>query len=521
MFSQRVLRTSLLLLSCLLLTLYYPRAISAGQTEKTSVLLMYDSLAIGTPKEGNIEAIQRILASFGAQVTLTSYDRYEEGTLLKFDKVITIRNADDVTQIPEFFNQDMNEYDGEYMHIGNGLPANIRKEMNIEDQLLDQDTIRLVIGQFSQNSIKANSISYITKFVGTSYGQITSEKRKTNSPYGVLYGKFAYIPYMVKGNLSEQAIAYVLKDWLSVKTPSHNYVLYNEIYPFSDLDLLNEMADRMYEAGIPFIVSVQPVLNNLDFPAMQRYLEALKHVQSRNGSLIVNAPVVNSTISQDITVLKSQMSSFLNALAGYGIVPMGVGTELYWAYDQHYTGNGLSFFDSGIFFPNNRLMYRAQTATSSVFTSSMYTMKAEEISKYNISTKMLDPLPMNTAFVYPFPVDRKALEATMDTLLSSWTTFADFKNEPHTVRTETNEMTSRSGHLQINGQAIFLNNNIVEIDSDHAYVQEVKKSFTTLFSVQNNIFIVLILTTLLIFIVFLIIGYRLYKRKFTHHGRSL
>ena len=60
---------------------------------------------------------------------------------------------------------------------------------------------------------------------------------------------------------------------------------------------------------------------------------------------------------------------------------------------------------------------------------------------------MLDPLPMNTAFVYPFPIDRKALEATMDTLLSSWTTFADYKNEPHTVRTETNEMTSRSGHL--------------------------------------------------------------------------
>ena len=60
MFSQRVLRTSLRLLSCHL-TLFYPRANSAGQTEKTSVLLMYDSLAIGTPKEGNIEAIQRIL----------------------------------------------------------------------------------------------------------------------------------------------------------------------------------------------------------------------------------------------------------------------------------------------------------------------------------------------------------------------------------------------------------------------------------------------------------------------------
>lgn len=521
MISQRVLRTSLLLIICLMLPLFSPSVTSADQTEKTSVLLMYDSLANGTPREGNVEAVQRILASFGVQVTLTSYDRYEEGTLLKFGKVIMIRNSDDLSKMPELFKQDMNEYVGEYMHIGNGLPPNIRQEMNIEVQLLDQDTIRLAIGQLSQSSLTANSISYITKFAGTSYGQITSEKMKTNSPYGVIQGKYAYIPYLLKGNLSEQAAAYVVKDWLSVKTPSQNYVLFNEIYPFSDLDLLNEMADRLYDAGIPFIASVQPVLNNLDFPAMKRYLEALKHLQSRNGSLIVNAPVVNSTISQDITILKAQMSAFLNALAGYGIVPMGVGTELYWTYDQHYTGNGLSFFDSGIIFPNQRLMYRAQTTTSSVFASSVYTMKAEELSKYTMSNRILDPLPMNTAFVYPFPVDHKALETTMDTLRSSWTTIADYKNGVHTVRTETNELTSHRGHLQINGHAIVLNNNIVEIDSDHAYVQEVKKSFTTLFSVQNNIFIVLILMTLFVFMVFLIIGYRMYKRKFMHQERSL
>ena len=97
----------------------------------------------------------------------------------------------------------------------------------------------------------------------------------------------------------------------------------------------------------------------------------------------------------------------------------------------------------------------------------------------------------------------------------------DYKNEEHSVRTVKNELTSHNGHLQINGQAIALNNTIAEIDSDHAYVQEVKKSFTTLFSVQNNIFIVLILVTLLIFMVFLIIGYRMYKRKFTHQERSL
>ncbi|KRE93107.1 hypothetical protein ASG89_06270 [Paenibacillus sp. Soil766] len=519
MHKQRWQRTIFFLLCCLLLMVCYPVTTSANQPEKTSVLLVYDSLAKGTAKEGNVEAVQRLLASFSVQVTVTSYDSYEKGTLLKFSKVISMRNLADMSPTIDFFNQDMNEYVGEYMHIGYGLPATIRQDMDLEIDMLDQDSLHLAIGQFSQSSITASNIVYITKFTGTSFGEITSERKKITSPYGVLHGKYTYIPYMVSGNLSEQAAAYVLKDWLAIKTISHNYVLLNEIYPFSDLNMLSELADRLYEGGIPFIVSVQPVLTNLDFPATQRYLEAIKHIQSRNGSIVVNAPVVNSTISQDITILKSQMSSFLNALSAYGIVPLGIGTELYWTYDQHYIGNGLSFFQSGIIFPNQRLMYRAQTSTSSAFTSAMYTIQAKEISKYAVSSKMMDPLPMNTAFVYPFPVDRKGLEATIDTIFSSWTTFADYKRQEHRVRTDTNEMSSQSGHLQINGQAIALNNKVAEIDSDHAYVQEVKKSFTTLFSVQNNIFIVLILTTLLIFMVFLIIGYRMYKRKFMQQER--
>ena len=93
----------------------------------------------------------------------------------------------------------------------------------------------------------------------------------------------------------------------------------------------------------------------------------------------MNAPVVNSTISQDITVLKSQMSYFLNALAGYGIVPMGsalttIGHMTNITQEMVY----LSLIQAS-FSHNNRLMYRAQTTIQVCFTSSMYTMKAEEL----------------------------------------------------------------------------------------------------------------------------------------------
>lgn len=520
MRKKRILHAVIQFLLCMLILFPGPIASAASQSSppSTHVLLLYDSLAMGTGKEGNIEALQRVLASLGVQVTRISFDKYEAGKLSTFQKVIVIRNADDLRELPESFNKDMNVYDGDYMHIGAGLPSNVRQALNVQLKQEDQDTVRLSIGQLSQGSINVNGISYITKFMGTTYGSFYSEKEKTSYPFSVTNGKYAYIPYMVKGDLSEQAPAYVLKDWLGLKSSSHFYVMITDIYPFSDLNLLKELADRLYNAGIPFLASVQPVLSNLDYPSTQRYLETLKQVQSHNGSIIINAPVVVSNTSQEVTLMNSQMSTFLDVLANEGIAPLGISSELYWSYDKHYIANGMSFFDSSIVLANQRILYHAESDTSSVFASSMYTMKATDFSTYTTATRMLDPLPMDTAIVYPFPEKREELEATLDALISNWTTFTDYANEPHTVRTKVNEMKSANGILQINGKNIAMNNNMANIDSEHTYVQEDKISLTTLFSIQNNILIGLILSTLLIFAAFLIIGYRLYRRKFTHQG---
>ncbi|GGA10885.1 hypothetical protein GCM10008018_65190 [Paenibacillus marchantiophytorum] len=510
-----------LLLMIVLAGLPYSKADAANTPKPDSVLLLYDSAAISTPKEGNVEALERLLASFGTQVTVHSYDQYQAGMLMNYTKVISVRNADDLFQIPDSYKQDLGNYQGDFLHIGNQVPMNVQQALGLDEQNVEQDIASLKIGQLSQKAIMVNGISYVTKYTGKAYGSLTSDKLKSAAPYAVSNGKYGYIPYMVKGNLTELAAAYLLRDWLSVKSNHQLYLLLDEIYPFSNLALLDELADRLYEAGIPFIANVQPVLSNLDYPAAQRYLETLKHVQSRNGSIVVNAPVVASTISQDITVLKSEMSSFLDALAGYGIVPLGIGSEMYWTYDDHYAVNGLSYFDSSILFPNEHVMYRARTDKSQAFGSSVYTIPADVLKSYVAQGQILEPLPMDAALVYAFPDNNKKLDTLMSSLIQDWTLFSDYKYEDHTVRTQVNEMGSGKGQLHINGQTILLNSVLKDISADHAYVQEGKKSLTNLFSVQNKVFIILIASTLLIFSAFLFIGYRLYKRKYTHTGRQL
>lgn len=485
------------------------------------VLLLYDSLANGTAKEGNVEALQRLLAAFGIEVTAASFDRYEPGTLGKYEQVIGVRNAADITELKAEFVKDFAAYNGAYTHIGARLPDTLRQSLGVQEERRGRDTIRLTIGSLSQPAIAVNEMPYIVQADGAGYGSIISDSGGKTSPYAVLKGQAAYIPYFEKGNLSEIAASYVIKDWLGVKGQSGYYVLFKNVYPFSNLDNLNRLADRMYEAGIPFIVSAMPVFSNIEYPAMQRYLETLKHVQSRNGTIVVNAPVVTWPIGEDSMNLSDQMTLFIDALAGYGIAPLGIGAEMYWAYDRVYSDRGMSYFDSIVQFPNGQLRHRAKTDTAKAFRSSVYTIRAEELRKFEQAGKVREPLPMNAAITFDFPEDAQQLEDTIRTIASDWTTFADYKKEAHTVRTAANEISSAKGQLRINGRTLVLNNVVEEVDPKHVYIPEGEKSFDALFTVQNNIFIALILATLIIFAGFLIVGHRLYKRKYENRERSL
>ncbi|WNR42323.1 DUF2334 domain-containing protein [Paenibacillus roseipurpureus] len=501
-----------------------PRLTTAAETTSpTSVLLLYDRLGVGTSQEGNVDALQQQLAAFRVSVQVMSLDAYVPNKLYAYSHVIAIRNADDVTELPKAYIDDLAAYNGSYLQIGygSGLPERVQSSLGLEVTNAVEDTSTLQIGQLTQNGLTTHHIRYIQKFTGETYGNWHSELFNLHAPYGVVEDKFAYISYLERGNASELAASYVLQDWLHVKGYAQNYVLIDDINAFSDMDMLNEMANRLYDAGIPFMASVQPVFTNLDYPAMKRYAESLKHVQSRNGSIVIHAPFAGSALSQDRTVLRKQMSTFLDTLAANEVAPLGIQADMGWIYDPHFISNGLTFFDSGLMQASDSAAFQPSSQTSVSLGFAIYPVKADVLSAVVKSGTPLQTLPMNTALMYKLPKDQAELETLMTNMTSLWTTFADYKNTSHTVRTEANEITSKNGHLLINGDPVQLNAAMLDMDSEHAYVPKQKASLSSLFVVQSHILIALIGTALFIFIIFLIIGHRMYKRKYTYNGRQL
>ncbi|GAB6991097.1 DUF2334 domain-containing protein [Paenibacillus pini] len=513
MFRQMIARVIMMLL---IVVLVVPTSWAmAAESEPTHVLIVYDSLAKGTSKEGNVEALQRLLASDGVRVTLCSLETYQKGTLQQYEKVVGVFNTSDLKISSTDYLSDFAKYDGDYMHIGAMLPAKVQSSLGIRLQMSEGETIRLLMGQFIQESIQVQQLPRIIATTGHTYGNVTSTSMNHATPYGVRNDRYAYIPYFEKGNLSELALSYVLKDWFAIKGDRHQYIVFKDVYPFSDLKLLEHMADRLYDAGIPFMVSVNPVLSNTDYPAMKRYLETLKYVQSRNGSILVNAPFVASPFSHLNRDLGAQMETFIDVLADHGLAPLGIGAEMYWTYDQHYIAKGMKFFDSVVEYPNEKIMYKEQTNTSQPFESSLYSLQPDFLKQYLYKkSKVIDPLPMDTALVFKFFADEKELDRAVQQLADSWVTFADYKYEQHNVATQKNKISSDGGFLHINGQVVALNDAKKSVDSNYTYKQVEKKSFEKWFHVQDRIFIVIILFTIVAFGVLFISGYRLYKRKY-------
>ncbi|WP_068615320.1 hypothetical protein [Paenibacillus tuaregi] len=486
---------------------------AAAPSSFSSVLVVYDSLGMGMKQEGNVEALKRLLAAFHVQVTAESLDSYTAGSLSQYSKLIEVRNRSDFLDDNNDFLKDKQSYTGDFLYIGEKPGEKLVQSLGLQLQS-EQKVADLQIGTFAQRSISVPYL-YDSKQPGVKkYGELKVQAADLSYPYGIRKGANAYVPFMEKDTLSELALSYVLKDWLQENQEGHYFLVFKEIYPFSDLGLLEKMSDELFEAGIPFMVSVHPVYSNTDYPAMKRYINTLKYIQSRNGTILVEAPVVASTIQDLDRSLYQQTEHFIDALAQEGVVPLGMGAQMYWSYDEHYVSEGMAFFDSVILFPDTRQIYKAKRNRSTAFASSLYSLDSAFFQRYLTDDRHIASLPMDTAVTFDFVQKESELEGLIEGLKKSWIAFEDYKSEAHHVKTKINELGSDRGSLVLNGVSLGIQASHVETSSKYVYKQQGKKSFETWFTVQNQIFIVIIFITLFVFGGFLIIGYRMYKRKF-------
>ncbi|WP_238651395.1 hypothetical protein [Paenibacillus piscarius] len=488
---------------------------AASAAEIPHILLLFDSLAQGAGGQGNIAELQRLLAAYSARVTVKHLSDYEPGSLKSYSGVVTIVNQKEPEITNAAYVKDAAAYRGAILHVGYRPPVRVQQALGLKTGVWTGASATLSIGRFTGVTLPVEGMPYIAASAGgRTYGEWSSADRSVQAPFAASRGTAAYLPYLKQGDFTAIAAGYVLKDWLKSAAEPQLYLVIKEIYPFSDLNLLEQMAERLYNSGIPFIASVRPVFGNTDFPAMKRYLEALRTVQSRNGSIVVNVPAVRPPINTSDRSLHGKMNLFINVLVEGGVAPLGVAAEDYWTYDKEYSTAGMGFFSSAVLYPDEEARYMEQTDTSAVFASALYSLPPQLLQGIGRAGKAMPQLPLNAAVTLDLPRDERGLTDMLQQLGAEWYTFADYKQEAHSVKTDLHHVEASDGVIRVDGSLLGIDYQPQTVAGDYQYQEKQETSFNTLFSVQNQFFIVVILASLLFFGGLLAVGYRLYRRKY-------
>ena len=114
------------------------------------------------------------------------------------------------------------------------------------------------------------------------------------------------------------------------------YVTLSPVYPFADLHRLKEMVDQLAERRMPFVISVMPIYEHADYPAMKRFCDMLRYAQTNGGAVILHAPVIQNRT--DPKILAEQLTTATMNYLKQGVFPVALEIPSEWIFQEELSG---------------------------------------------------------------------------------------------------------------------------------------------------------------------------------------
>lgn len=309
-------------------------------------------------------------------------------------------------------------------------------------------------GEWSEPPRRETRVRYLAEPGDPSMGLLKIGE-ETEAPFLQRDGKLAYIPFYREDGLGAVMLGNAVGDLLGIKGEGAMYAAIDEVYPFSDLAKLCRMADILHDNGIPFIVRVMPVYDNLDYPAFLRYAQVLRYVQARNGTVMVHPPIERGSEEGEET-LETKMGRFTDALGEQGILWISMEDtpfQMEWGELRDITSAGKNF---GVF-------------------------------------------PFPCMFTIPVEISSDAFLKTVELINAKWLSLSDYK-------------------AAFTGESFVYREEMVQAEfSQEEETQQAV--FADFFAKSDKILMVLVSFGLIIFLVLIGVGAKWYRRKFLRDDR--
>lgn len=111
------------------------------------------------------------------------------------------------------------------------------------------------------------------------------------------------------------------------------YIVLDQIYPFTDPQELLEKVKLFVDHEMPFVLSVMPVYRNQTYPAMQQFCEVLKYAQANGGAVIMHAPIMQNA-DPGLVELQEFLTAATQSYLQMGVYPLGIEVPRDWTQNE-------------------------------------------------------------------------------------------------------------------------------------------------------------------------------------------
>ncbi|HWP51824.1 MAG TPA: DUF2334 domain-containing protein [Clostridia bacterium] len=430
---KRFFRTATFLLAALMLLSLSVLANSEKieQSQTSQVLLICDE------KEGRA-AIEALIRASGKTVDWVSAAAYTPDMSVRYSFIVTTVNQPYIDAAAA------------------GIPTvclgeNVGPVGGVTTFKLENIGITLQLDDYSQYQYITTATIARPPEYSQSYGSVVLSSGDS-FPYAVIVSNTVYVPWYQQEGLGYIMLGGLLRQYFDSAALSNGemYVLLDEIYPFSDLDMLCSTADRFAQSGIPFIVRAMPVYDNLDYPAFKRFTQALRYVQSKGGAVVLHDPIVQQYESER-EPLADKIARTKSAFEQEGVT----------LYDMDFPGLEISFDD----------------------------LKSISHARLNFGS-----LPIDTMIRFPLFKDEAALSDAVGQLDGAWLSVSNYKMKFPQLEA-----------LQYEEKVI---------DVAYVYREGVLATLSGFFSGANRILLIIVCINVVVFLILIALGRRLYRQMF-------
>lgn len=383
--------------------------------------------------------LEELLKSCGKPSDFLKKEEVSPELLEPYDYIVTTQE-EVLEQIPE---------GKKVFAVGTGkLPGYSEK---IQRQ--EQAVVSVGFDEFTQEPKLKKEFYYMEPSdTGKVFGTLKLMQEK-EVPYSVVWENCGYASWVENRDLSSIALAGAFREFFgTVQENGKFYVMLDEIYPFTDGKRLLKMGADLRENGIPYLLNVMPVYDNLNYPEFGKWTNRLTQLQDSGGTVLLHEPVNSGATDADERELDSKMLFAKRALSyrGVNLYPM-----------------------------ENRPL----------------TLDLEFLKKVKGSGRNFGTLPVDTVLVLPVFEREEEWESCLALLKEKWLSVSDYRrNYPELLRQyrEKPELSTE----------------------EYQYREKEEVSMKGFFDRSNQILLTIVGFAVVLFLILLIASQRIYQNKF-------